>query len=130
MKASRYIVIVALLLFLALIAKILVNEYEISGYKSQIEDLRQIISYSEVADSVLGIQSDSIGRHFYIVHRDEDGEILTYQDLMETIEKQEHIITIQDIVIRNAKQIYKFNYAVKDSCGIIHTRFWNKPENE
>ena len=42
MKASRYIVIVALLLFLALIAKILVNEYEISGYKSQIEDLRQI----------------------------------------------------------------------------------------
>ena len=43
MKVNKYIILSALLLFLALIVKIVVKEYEIKEYKSQIEDLRQSI---------------------------------------------------------------------------------------
>ncbi|SFC51157.1 hypothetical protein SAMN04488494_1267 [Xylanibacter ruminicola] len=114
-----------ILLFLALIAKIVVNEYQISEYKTQINDLRQAIRYNEVADSLLGVKSDSTGR-YYVIHRNEKGEVMTYQDMMRTIDAQEHVIEIQDIVIRNAKDVYKFNYAVKDSSGVVIMKFWDK----
>lgn len=125
MKRNKYIAMGAIFIFLALIAKIVVNEYQISEYKSQIEDLRQAIRYSELADSLLGVKSDSTSR-YYIVHRNEKGEVLTYQDMKKTIDAQERVIEIQDIVIKNAKDVYKFNYAVKDSCGIVIMKFWNK----
>ena len=125
MKRNKYIAMGAIFIFLALIAKIVVNEYQISEYKSQIEDLRQAIRYSELADSLLGVKSDSTSR-YYIVHRNETGEVLTYQDMKKTIDAQERVIEIQDIVIKNDKDVYKFNYAVKDSCGIVIMKFWNK----
>lgn len=43
----------------------LVNKYEILEYKSQIDDLRGHIRYSIVADSILGVQKDSLG-HSYL----------------------------------------------------------------
>lgn len=125
MKRNKYITMGVILLFLALIAKIVVNEYQISEYKTQINDLRQAIRYNEVADSLLGVKSDSTGR-YYVIHRNEKGEVMTYQDMMKTIDAQEHVIEIQDIVIRNAKDVYKFNYAVKDSSGVVIMKFWDK----
>ncbi|WP_139294718.1 hypothetical protein [Xylanibacter ruminicola] len=125
MKRNKYITMGVILLFLALIAKIVVNEYQISEYKTQINDLRQAIRYNEVADSLLGVKSDSTGR-YYVIHRNEKGEVMTYQDMMRTIDAQEHVIEIQDIVIRNAKDVYKFNYAVKDSSGVVIMKFWDK----
>ena len=125
MKRNKCIAIGAIFIFLALISKIVVNEYQISEYKSQIKDLRQAIRYSELADSLLGVKSDSTSR-YYIVHRNEKGEVLTYQNMKKTIDAQERVIEIQDIVIKNAKDVYKFNYAVKDSCGIVIMKFWNK----
>lgn len=114
-----------ILLFLALIAKIVVNEYQIREYKTQINDLRQAIRFSEFADSLLGVKNDSTGR-YYVVHRDDKGKVMTYQDMMRTIDAQEHVIEIQDVVIRHAKDVYKFNYAVKDSSGVVIMKFWNK----
>lgn len=125
MKRNKYITMGVILLFLALIAKIVVNEYQISEYKTQINDLRQAIRYNEVADSLLGVKSDSTDR-YYVIHRNEKGEVMTYQDMMRTIDAQEHVIEIQDIVIRNAKDVYKFNYAVKDSSGVVIMKFWDK----
>lgn len=126
MKTNKYVVTGTVLFVLALIAKIIVNEYEIKEYKSQIEDLRQDIKYSIEADSILGVQKDSLGRSFYVVYKDDAGKQMTYRQMMKTIENQERIITIQDIVIQDAKKYFKFNYAVKDSGGIIRTRFWRK----
>lgn len=125
MKKNKYITLGAIILFLALIAKILVNEFQIREYKTQINDLRQAIRFSEIADSLLGVKNDSTGR-YYVVHRDDKGEIMTYQDMMKTIDAQEHVIEIQDIVIKHAKDVYKFNYAVKDSSGVVIMKFWNK----
>ena len=125
MKRNKYIAMGVILLFLALIAKIVVNEYQIREYKTQINDLRQAIRFSEFADSLLGVKNDSTGR-YYVVHRDDKGEIMTYQDMMRTIDAQEHVIEIQDVVIRHAKDVYKFNYAVKDSSGVVIMKFWNK----
>lgn len=125
MKKNKYITWGVIFLFLALIAKILVNEFQICEYKTQINDLRQAIRFSEIADSLLGVKSDSTGR-YYVVHRDDNGEVMTYQDMMKTIDAQEHVIEIQDIVIRHAKDVYKFNYAVKDSSGVVVMKFWNK----
>ena len=126
MKVNKYILIGASILILALVVKIVVNEHSIREYKSQIDDLRKSINYSEIADSILGVQIDSIGTRFYIVKRDENGNVITYNDMMKTLEAQDHVIEIQDIVIRNAKNIYKFNYSVKDSCGVVTTKFWEK----
>jgi hypothetical protein len=125
MKKNKYITLGAIFLFLALIVKILVNEFQIREYKTQINDLRQAIRFSEIADSLLGVKNDSTGR-YYVVHRDDKGEIMTYQDMMKTIDAQEHVIEIQDIVIKHAKDVYKFNYAVKDSSGVVIMKFWNK----
>jgi hypothetical protein len=125
MKKNKYITLGAIFLFLALIAKILVNEFQIREYKTQINDLRQAIRFSEIADSLLGVKNDSTGR-YYVVHRDDKCEIMTYQDMMKTIDAQEHVIEIQDIVIKHAKDVYKFNYAVKDSSGVVIMKFWNK----
>lgn len=126
MKVNKYIILGALLLFLALIVKIVVNEYEIKEYKSQIEDLRQNIRYSTVADSILGVQKDSLGRSYYVVYKNDSGQGMTYKEMMETIEAQERVIEVQDVVIRTAKEYFKFNYAVKDSGNTIRTRFWRK----
>ena len=126
MKVNKYIILSALLLFLALIVKIVVKEYEIKEYKSQIEDLRQSIRYSTVADSILGVQKDSLGRSYYVVYKDDYGKGMTYREMIKTIEEQERVIEVQDVVIRNAKEYFKFNYAVKDSCGIVRTKFWRK----
>jgi hypothetical protein len=125
MKKNKYITLGAIFLFLALIVKIVVNEFQIREYKTQINDLRQAIRFSEIADSLLGVKNDSTGR-YYVVHRDDKGEIMTYQDMMKTIDAQEHVIEIQDIVIKHAKDVYKFNYAVKDSSGVVIMKFWNK----
>ena len=62
MKKNKYITLGAIFLFLALIAKILVNEFQIREYKTQINDLRQAIRFSEIADSLLGVKNDSTGR--------------------------------------------------------------------
>ena len=70
MKVNKYIILSALLLLLALIVKIVVKEYEIKEYKSQIEDLRQSIRYSTIADSILGVQKDSLGRSYYVVYKE------------------------------------------------------------
>ena len=121
MKVNKYIILSALLLFLALIVKIVVKEY-----KSQIEDLRQSIRYSTIADSILGVQKDSLGRSYYVVYKDDYGKGMTYREIIKTIEEQERVIEVQDVVIRNAKEYFKFNYAVKDSCGIVRTKFWRK----
>lgn len=126
MKTNKYIIIGAFLLFSALITKIVVNEYEIREYKSQIIDLRQNIRYSTVADSILGVKKDSLGKQYYVVYLDENGKEMTYRDMIKTIEVQERLIKVQDIVIQDAKQYFKFNYAVKDSSGMIRTRFWRK----
>ena len=125
MKKNKYITLGAIFLFLAVIAKILVNEFQIREYKTQINDLRQAIRFSEIADSLLGVKNDSTGR-YYVVHRDDKGEIMTYQDMMKTIDAQEHVIEIQDIVIKHAKDVYKLNYAVKDYSGVVIMKFWNK----
>lgn len=126
MKVSKYMLIGASIFIIVLVVKIIVNEHSIREYKSQIDDLRKSITYSEVADSLLGVQTDSIGTRYYVVKRDENGNIITYYDMMKTMEAQDHVIEIQDIVIRNAKNIYKFNYSVKDSCGVVTTKFWEK----
>ena len=126
MKVNKYIILGALLLFLALFAKIVVNEYEIKEYKSQIEDLRQSIRYSTIADSILGVQKDSLGRSYYVVYKNDSGQGMTYKEMMKTIEDQERVIEVQDVVIQTAKKYFKFNYAVKDSSGYIRTSFWRK----
>ena len=46
--------------------------------------------------------------------------------MIKTIETQERLITVQDVVIQHAKEYFKFNYSVKDSSGFIRTRFWRK----
>ncbi len=51
---------------------------------------------------------------------------MTYKEMMKTIENQERVIAVQDVVIETAKQYFKFNYAVKDSSGYIRTKFWRK----
>ncbi len=55
MKINKYILAGTFLLLLALIAQIIVSDYEIRDYKSQIDDLRQNIKYSVLADSILGL---------------------------------------------------------------------------
>lgn len=126
MKINKYIIFGTILLISALITKIIVNEYEICEYKSQIDDLRSIIRYSVVADSILGVQKDSLGHSYYVVYKDDYGNNMTYREMMKTIEAQERLITMQDVVIQQAKDYFKFNYAVKDSSGYIRTRFWRK----
>ena len=126
MKTNKILYIGVILLISALITKIVVNEYEIIEYKSQIDDLRGHIRYSIVADSILGAQKDSLGRSYYVVYKDDYGNNMTYREMIKTIEAQERLITVQDIVIQQAKEYFKFNYSVKDSCGTIHTRFWRK----
>ena len=68
MKVNKYIILGAIVLILALFVEIIVNEYEIREYKSQIEDLRQNIRYSTVADSILGVQKDSLGSSYYVIY--------------------------------------------------------------
>ncbi len=126
MKINKYVVVGAFLLILALIVQIIVNDYEIKEYKSQIEDLRKEIRYSIVADSILGAQKDSLGRTYYVIYKNDSGKKMTYREMMETIDNQERVIEVQDVVISTAKEYFKFNYAVKDSGGIIRTRFWRK----
>ena len=126
MKVNKYIILGAIVLILALFVEIIVNEYEIREYKSQIEDLRQNIRYSTVADSILGVQKDSLGRSYYVIYKDDSGKEMTYREMMKTIEDQERVIEVQDVVIQTAKEYFKFNYAVKDSGNTIRTRFWRK----
>jgi len=126
MKVNKYIILGAIVLILALFVEIVVNEYEIREYKSQIEDLRQNIRYSTVADSILGVQKDSLGRSYYVIYKDDSGKEMTYKEMMKTIEDQERVIEVQDVVIQTAKEYFKFNYAVKDSGNTIRTRFWRK----
>lgn len=126
MKVNKYIILGAIVLILALFVEIVVNEYEIREYKSQIEDLRQNIRYSTVADSILGVQKDSLGRSYYVIYKDDYGKEMTYREMMKTIEDQERVIEVQDVVIQTAKEYFKFNYAVKDSGNTIRTRFWRK----
>lgn len=126
MKVNKYIIFGAIVLILALFVEIVVNEYEIREYKSQIEDLRQNIRYSTVADSILGVQKDSLGRSYYVIYKDDSGKEMTYKEMMKTIEDQERVIEVQDVVIQTAKEYFKFNYAVKDSGNTIRTRFWRK----
>lgn len=126
MKVNKYIILGAIVLILALFVEIVVNEYEIREYKSQIEDLRQNIRYSTVADSILGVQKDSLGRSYYVIYKDDSGKERTYKEMMKTIEDQERVIEVQDVVIQTAKEYFKFNYAVKDSGNTIRTRFWRK----
>ena len=73
MKTNKILYIGVILLISALITKIVVNEYEIIEYKSQIDDLRGHIRYSIVADSILGAQKDSLGRSYYVVYKDDYG---------------------------------------------------------
>ena len=126
MKINKYIVFAVFLLIIAQIVSIVVKEYEINDYKSQIEDLRQNIRYYNLKDSILGVQIDSLGRTYYVIYEDDNGNHMTYKKMMETIEAQERVITVQDVVIQTAKEYFKFNYAVKDSGGFIRTRFWRK----
>lgn len=126
MKVNKYIILGAIVLILALFVEIVVNEYEIREYKLQIEDLRQNIRYSTVADSILGVQKDSLGRSYYVIYKDDSGKEMTYKEMMKTIEDQERVIEVQDVVIQTAKEYFKFNYAVKDSGNTIRTRFWRK----
>ena len=126
MKVNKYIILGAIVLILALFVEIVVNEYEIREYKSQIEDLRQNIRYSTVADSILGVQKDSLGRSYYVIYKDDSGKEMTYKEMMKTIEDQERVIEVQDVVIQTAKEYFKFNYAVKDSGNTIRTRFGRK----
>lgn len=126
MKTNKLIRLGLLLLISALITEIVVNEYEILEYKSQIDDLRKSIRYSIVADSILGVQKDSLGHSYYVVYKDDNGNNMTYREMIKTIEAQERLITVQDIVIQQAKEYFKFNYSVKDSSGYIRTRFWRK----
>lgn len=126
MKTNKFILTGAIVLIIALITKIVVNEYEIREYKLQIEDLRQVIKYNVVADSLLGVKTDSTGKQYYVLGKDDKGNIMTYRDAVKTIEAQDHVIQLQDIVIRKAKKQYNFNYSVKDSCGVAIVKFWNK----
>lgn len=126
MRTNKFLLIGAILLISILITKIIVNEYEIREYKSQIEELRQVIKYNVVADSLLGLKIDSTGKQYYVMLKDDNGNIMTYQDAVKTIEAQDHVIQMQDIVIRNAKKQYRFNYSVKDSCGVAIVKFWKK----
>lgn len=60
------------------------------------------------------------------IYQDDNGKEISYKEMMKMIKSQERVIIIQDVVILTAKEYFKFNYAVKDSNGIIRTRFWRK----
>ena len=84
-------------------------------------DKKVINEYEELLVKA-GVVTEN-GTRTYILNGANPNE---YNKLVETIRNQERIILKQDAVILKAKQIFGFDYSVKDTADMVITGFWRK----
>ncbi|MBR8720197.1 hypothetical protein IX307_001379 [Bacteroides pyogenes] len=117
------IAIVAAILFMILFG---FSEYSNVEMRRQIQERDAYIKH---IDTLIGLYSNVEFKDSIIVFRfpvDQYGNKLKFDDLDSIRRVNELIIQTQDMVIREAKKLYKFNYSTKVIGDSIRVRIWDK----
>lgn len=123
---SKYITPIAITAAIASIILFGVSEHSNSQMRRQIKERD---AYIERLDTLIGLYShvefmDSFTVLSFPV--DQYGNKLKFDDLDSIRKVNERIIEVQDLIIREAKKKYKFNYSVKATGDTVLIVFWDK----
>lgn len=107
--------------------------FENKTYQRQVSERDQVIEQLLIKDSITSTlisisENDSV--FSYVVARDDDGNVLTYEQIDKLMRYYKNDARIKDAVILRAKQHYKFDYSIRnvgDSLTVIS--IWDKPKS-
>lgn len=123
---NKYITLIAVVVAIVFMILFGVSEHSNSEMRRQVQERD---AYIEHIDTLIGLYSNvEFKDNFMILHFpvNQYGEKLRFNDLDSIRRMNEKIIQIQDVVIREAKKKYKFNYSIKEIGDSIRIRFWHK----
>lgn len=124
--SNKYITLIAIVVAILFAILFGVSEYSNSEMRRQLHDRD---AYIERIDSLTGLYSNvEFKDSLMILHFpfDQYGNKLKFNDLDSIRKMNEKSILIQDMIIREAKKKYKFNYSVKEIGDSIRILFWSK----
>lgn len=103
--------------------------FENASYKRQIGErdqlLHRLLLKDSIASSLLKIEeTDSMIVYSYVT--DDEGNKLSYQEAVQLMRHYEKEVDIKDMIILDAKRLYKFDYSVQQLGDTIRLKFWKK----
>lgn len=103
--------------------------FENASYKRQIGErdqlLQRLLLKDSIASTLLKIEeTDSMIVYSYVT--DDEGNKLSYQEAVQLMRHYEKEVDIKDMIILDAKRLYKFDYSVQQLGDTIRLKFWNK----
>lgn len=107
--------------------------FENASYKRQIGErdqlLQRLLLQDSIASTLLKIEeTDSMIVYSYVT--DDEGNKLSYQEAVRLMRHYEKEVDIKDMIILDAKRLYKFDYSVQQLGDTIRLKFWNKVKDK